>query len=136
MKKLRPCECHDKSNKPEWIAKYKVTKVFVESENRLVEVLELVALFLLETGSFGAENWKAISVDTIFCFVEIFSEKRRAKTQYLWLNRSSLILPRIQHKVVLLVLRTVFAVGFWLLSAILAIKFNKALGKNTLADSR
>ena len=29
---------------------------------------------------------------------------------------SYLILPRIQHKVVLLVLRTVFAVGFWLLN--------------------
>ena len=28
------------------------------------------------------------------------------------INRSYLILPRIQHKVVLLILRTVFAVGF------------------------
>ena len=32
------------------------------------------------------------------------------------MNGSSLILPRVQHKVVLLVLRTVFAVGFGLLS--------------------
>ena len=45
------------------------------------------------------------------------------------MNGSFLILPRIQHKVVLLVLRTVFVVGFWLLS-------NKTLGKNTLADRR
>ena len=32
------------------------------------------------------------------------------------INRCYLILPRIQHKVVLLVLRTVFAIGFWLLN--------------------
>ena len=32
------------------------------------------------------------------------------------MDGSSLILPLIQHKVVLVVLRTVFAVSFWLLS--------------------
>ena len=32
------------------------------------------------------------------------------------INRNSFILPRVQHKFVLLVLRTVFAVCFWLLS--------------------
>ena len=33
------------------------TRVFVSAENGSVEVLELVALFLLKTGTFGAENW-------------------------------------------------------------------------------
>ena len=33
------------------------TRVFVAAENQSVEVLELVALFLLETGNFSAENW-------------------------------------------------------------------------------
>ena len=33
------------------------TKVFVAAENGSVEVLGLVALFLLETGTFGAKNW-------------------------------------------------------------------------------
>ena len=35
------------------------------------------------------------------------------------MNGSSLILPLIQHKVVLVVLRTVFAVSFWLLSLLI-----------------
>ena len=33
------------------------TRVFVAGENGSVEVLELVALFLLKTGTFSAENW-------------------------------------------------------------------------------
>ena len=33
------------------------TRVFVTAENRSVEVLELVALFLLKTGTFGAKTW-------------------------------------------------------------------------------
>ena len=33
------------------------TKVFVAAENGSVEVLGLVALFLLKTGIFGAKNW-------------------------------------------------------------------------------
>ena len=33
------------------------TKVFVAAENASVEVLGLVALFLLKTGTFGAKNW-------------------------------------------------------------------------------
>ena len=33
------------------------TRVFVAAENGSVEVLELVALFLLKTGTFGAKNW-------------------------------------------------------------------------------
>ena len=32
------------------------TRVFVAAENGSVEVLELVALFLLKTGTFGAYN--------------------------------------------------------------------------------
>ena len=33
------------------------TRVFVAAENGSLEVLELVALFLLKTGTFGAKNW-------------------------------------------------------------------------------
>ena len=33
------------------------TRVFVAAENGSVEVLELVALFLLKTETFGAKNW-------------------------------------------------------------------------------
>ena len=57
------------------------TRVFVAAENGSVEVLELVALFLLKTGTFSARNWKEISIDVISCFVEIFCEKRRENTQ-------------------------------------------------------
>ena len=56
-------------------------RVFVTAENRSVEVLELVALFLLKTGTFSAKNWYGISVHVISCFVEIFCEKRRENTQ-------------------------------------------------------
>ena len=37
-------------------------------KNEWFEVLELVALFLLKTGTFSAKNWKEISVDAIFYF--------------------------------------------------------------------
>ena len=33
------------------------TRVFVAAENGSVDVLELVTLFLLKTGTFGAKNW-------------------------------------------------------------------------------
>ena len=33
------------------------TRVFVAAENGSVEVLELLALFLLKTGTFDAKNW-------------------------------------------------------------------------------
>ena len=50
-----PCECvmGNLSN----LNKLPNTRVFVAAENRSVEVLELVALFLLQTGNFSAENW-------------------------------------------------------------------------------
>ena len=47
------------------------TRVFVAVENVSVGVPELVALFLLKTGTFSAKN----------CFVEIFCQKRRENTQ-------------------------------------------------------
>ena len=56
------------------------TRVFVAAENGSVEVLELVALFLLKTGTFSAKSWQEISVDVISCFVEIFCEKRGENT--------------------------------------------------------
>ena len=37
--------------------KLPVTGVFVATENGSVEALELVALFFLKTGTFGAKNW-------------------------------------------------------------------------------
>ena len=45
--------------------------------------------------------------------LEIFFENYKEKGKYMvtLINRCSLILPRIQHKVVSLVLQTVFAVG-------------------------
>ena len=48
--------------------------------------------------------------------------KERDKYKVSLMNGSSFISPRIQRKVVLLVLRTVVAVGFWLLS-FLQLKF-------------
>ena len=39
------------------------TRVFVAAENGSGEVLELVLLFLPETGTSGAKNWYEISVD-------------------------------------------------------------------------
>ena len=59
--------------------KFLNTRVFVTAENRAVEVLELVALFLLKTGTFSAKNWYGISVHVISCFVEFFCE-REGKT--------------------------------------------------------
>ena len=88
------------------------TSAFVAAENGSVEVLELVALFQLKTGTFSAKNWLEISVDVISCFVETFLRKEKGKYRVTSINRSYLILPRIQHKVVLLVLQTVFAVSF------------------------
>ena len=44
--------------------------------------------------------------------LRFFAKKEKGKYTVTLINRSYLILPRIQHKVVLLVLRTVFAVGF------------------------
>ena len=37
-----------------------------------------MALFFLKTGTFGAKNWKEISVDAIFCFFffRSFSKRR------------------------------------------------------------
>ena len=57
------------------------TRVFVAAENGSVEVLELVALFLLKTGTFSARTGRRFPVDVISCFVKIFCEKRRENTQ-------------------------------------------------------
>ena len=48
------CECDGRFNKPEKITQ---CKGFRCSENGSVEVLELVALFLLKTVTFGAKIW-------------------------------------------------------------------------------
>ena len=73
-----------------------------------------MALFFLKTGTFGAKNWKEISVDAIFCFfffLDLF-RKEEGKYTVTLINGSSLIPQRIQHKVVLLVVLTIFAGGF------------------------
>ena len=50
-----PCECDGKAN--EYLMdKLSNTRVFVAAEKWMVEVMEFVALFLLKTGTFGAEN--------------------------------------------------------------------------------
>ena len=46
------CDCKSLSN----LNKLPNTRVFVAAENGLVEVLELVALFLLKTGTFSAKK--------------------------------------------------------------------------------
>ena len=50
-----PCECDSKSTTN--LEELPNTRVFVAAENRSVEVLELAALLLLKTGTFGAKNW-------------------------------------------------------------------------------
>ena len=50
-----PCERDGKSLSN--LNKLPNTRVFVAAENGSVEVLELVALFLLKTGTFSAKNW-------------------------------------------------------------------------------
>ena len=50
-----PCECDGKSNK--LVYKLPNTRVFVAAENRLVEVLKLVAFFLVKTGTSSAKDW-------------------------------------------------------------------------------
>ena len=77
------------------------TRVFFAAESGSVEVLELVASFLLNTGTFGAKNWQQISVDATYCFVEIFS-KREGQMH------GNFDKQMFVH----LALRTVLAVGF------------------------
>ena len=74
-----------------------------------LKVLELMALFLLKTETCNGKNSWEFFVDNIIRF-----RKERDKYKVSLINRNSFIPPRIQHKV--LVLRTVFAVCFWLLS--------------------
>ena len=63
-----------------------------------------------------------------------FFAKERGKYIVTLINRRYLILPRIQHKVVLLVLRTCSSIRRrFLITQFLA---TEALGKNTLADRR
>ena len=73
--------------------------------------------FSSRRGTFSAKNWWEFFVDVISCFVEIFFFRKEKRNYAVTsINRCYLILPRIQHNIVLLVLRTVFAIGFWLLN--------------------
>ena len=74
-----------------------------------LEVLELVALFFLQKGTFGTKNSFKGSPDAIFTFLRFCFRKGQIVTL---INSSSSISPRFQHKVVLLAVLTVFTVGF------------------------
>ena len=57
---------------------YQVQGSSLQLKNGWLEVLKLVALLLLKTGTFlSPKNWWEISVDAIFCFVEIFWKRKR-----------------------------------------------------------
>ena len=104
------------------------TRVFIAAEKWMVgSTGELVALFIFKTGTCEAKNSWEFFVDAIFCFVKICFQKRATK-----MNRISVILPRNQQKVGLLVELTMFAVGFRLLNFFCS----KALGRNILSDRR
>ena len=62
--------------------------------------------------------WKLVG-DFRRCYIVLcwdFLRKEKGKYTVTLINRSYLILPHIQQKVVVLVLQTVFAIGFWLLN--------------------
>ena len=76
--------------------------------------MELLALFLLkERKPATLKTLESFSYIMLY-FALLRQEFRKEKDKYkkCLMNESFLILPRIQRKVVLLVLRTVFAVGF------------------------
>ena len=88
------------------------TRVFVAVENGSpVEALELVTRIPPKDGDLRCQH---LVSDFCRCYIALlrFFGKEKGKNTVTLLNRSFLILPRIQHKVVLPVLRTVFAVGF------------------------
>ena len=97
-----------------------MTRVFTVAENGWLEALELVPLLLLETGTFGDKKWKEIfSRYYIFLLSGYFSSKRKGHVHRNFDKISFLISTRIQHKVVLLVMLTAFAI---VITQFLAIK--------------
>ena len=103
----------------------------MQLKNGRLEVLELLALFLLKTETCDAKNSWEFFVDAIFGLVKIGFEKRRTNRKSSLMNGKSLTLPRIQHKVVPLVLRNCISRRFLITQFLAA----EALGKNTLANS-
>ena len=102
-----------------FIPKWQNSRVNVMNvKNGCLEVLESVTLFLLKTETCDAKNCWEFLVDAAFCFVKIIlvSKKKEDKYKAKFDEWKPFNLPFIQHKVVLLVSQTVFAVGFWLLS--------------------
>ena len=72
------------------------TRVLVAAENGSVEVLELVALFLLEKETFGAKRFLVGDFRRCYisCFFEIFFfGKGKGKYTITLINRCSFILP-------------------------------------------
>ena len=91
-------------------------RAFSAAEKWLFRSTGVGGFIYLKNGNL--RRWK---LSTVFrrCYILLCQDwlrKDRDKYKVSLMIGSSLILPRIQHKVVLLVLRTVFAVGFWLLS--------------------
>ena len=56
----------------------------MQLKNERLEVLELVALFLLKTETWDAKNSWEFFVDAIFCLLKIGFEKRGTDTKYVW----------------------------------------------------
>ena len=46
-------------------------------------VLELAGLFRLRTRTFEAKNYQAVSLDAVFCFLNIFVENERTNASKL-----------------------------------------------------
>ena len=53
--------------KKDW-KNYNVQEFLLQLKNEWIEVLDLMALFLLKTGPCDAKNWWEISVDAKYCF--------------------------------------------------------------------
>ena len=57
-------------------------------------VLELAGLFRLRTRTFEAKNYQAVSLDAVFCFLNIFVEND-GQMRVSWINRIYLISTRM-----------------------------------------
>ena len=102
---------------PKTLNKLPSSRASVQLKNGWLEVLELVAIFLFKTETYDAKKSWEFYVDNIICLVKIRRfRKERDKYKVSLINRNSFISLCIQYKVALLVLRTVFAVCFWLFS--------------------
>ena len=102
-----PCECHGKSKS---LNKLQNARDFTAAEKWMVRSPGVGGFISLQNG-----NLRRLKLLRVFrrCYIDkICFEKRGTNKKVSLVNKSSLISPRTQHKVVLLVMLTVFAVGF------------------------